>query len=366
VATLAAEQLDRPLRSFTIGSPDADHDERSQARLIAERLGATHTELVVTPTEALAEVPHLPSMWDEPFGDSSQLPTHLVARLAREHVTVALSGDGGDEVFGGYNRHVWLPRTWARIGGVPHVARRGAAAALARPAPATWDRAARALPASRRPRLAGLKAEKMAGVLAAADEAEAYGRLVSHWQRPTELVPGATEPTTLAHRRAAWPAARSLAEELMAVDALTYLPDDILVKVDRATMAHGLEARVPLLARPVVELAARLPLSMKIRGGEGKWALRELLARRHPRSLFERPKSGFGVPIASWLRGELRPWAESMLSVEELGASGLLDPVPVRAAWDEHLAGRRDRSYELWDVLMLQGWLREQRRAVHA
>ncbi len=356
VSTLAAEASDRPLQTFTIGSPDRDHDESSHARDVAERIGADHTELVVTAADALAQVPTLASRWDEPFGDSSQLPTLLVSELARRSVTVALSGDGGDELFGGYNRHLWLPRVWDRLGRVPSGPRRAAASALAWPAPGTWDRAGRLIPERRRPRLLGLKVEKVALVAGARDEADAYGRLVSHWQHPTDLVRGADEPATLTHRRADWPRASSLAEQIMAVDALTYLPDDVLVKVDRASMAFGLEARVPLLSHEVLAVAARLPLAMKIEGGEGKRAPRDLLARRHPRDLFDRPKSGFGVPIATWLRGPLRPWAEDLLRPDALAAGGLIDPAPVRAAWAEHQSGKRDRSYELWDVLMLESW----------
>ena len=356
VSTLAAEASDRPLQTFTIGSPDRDHDESSHARDVAERIGADHTELVVTAADALAQVPTLASRWDEPFGDSSQLPTLLVSELARRSVTVALSGDGGDELFGGYNRHLWLPRVWDRLGRVPSGPRRAAASALAWPAPGTWDRAGRLIPERRRPRLLGLKVEKVALVAGARDEADAYGRLVSHWQHPTDLVRGADEPATLTHRRADWPRASSLAEQIMAVDALTYLPDDVLVKVDRASMAFGLEARVPLLSHEVLAVAARLPLAMKIEGGEGKRSLRDLLARRHPRDLFDRPKSGFGVPIATWLRGPLRPWAEDLLRPDALAAGGLIDPAPVRAAWAEHQSGKRDRSYELWDVLMLESW----------
>ncbi|CAN5651790.1 asparagine synthase (glutamine-hydrolyzing) [soil metagenome] len=358
VATLAAEQLQHPLKTFTIASPDPDLDESSHAREVARRLGADHTQLEVTAAEALTEVPALAAHWDEPFADSSQLPTLLVARLARRDVTVVLSGDGGDELFGGYNRHLWLPRTWERVGRLPAPARRGIGRALARPSPASWDRVGRLLPEQRRPRLLGLKAQKFAGLLGAADEADAYGRLVSHWQDPASVVTGASEPRTLVHRRGEWPAV-GLAAQVMAVDALTYLPDDVLVKVDRATMAVALEARVPLLDRSVVERAAALPADMKIRAGEGKWALRELLARRHPRSLFERPKSGFGIPIASWLGAELRPWAEDLLSQRSLEKSGLLDPAPVRAVWAQHLAGNADRSYEIWDVLMLQSWLQQ-------
>ncbi|WCO65855.1 asparagine synthase (glutamine-hydrolyzing) [Iamia majanohamensis] len=357
VATLAAEQGRGALRTFTIGSDDPDHDEAAQARELAARLGAEHTELVVTAADALREVPDLARTWDEPYGDSSALPTTLVARLARRDVTVVLSGDGGDELFGGYNRHVWLPATWDRAGRVPAPLRRAAARGLEWPAPARWDRAARLVPEARRPRLVGLKVGKVAQVLGAGTPAEAYGRLVSHWDLPAEVVRGAHEPVTLTHDPARWPALGSLAAQMMAVDAATYLPDDVLVKVDRATMAVGLEARVPMLGREVVELAARLGPGLRIRDGRGKWALRQLLLRRHPRELVERPKSGFGVPIARWLRGPLRPWAEDLLAPGALAATGLLRPEPVRRAWRDHLAGRRDASYEIWDVLMLQSWL---------
>lgn len=356
VSTHAAEALDRPLRTFTIASDDADHDESDAAREVAERLGAQHTELLVTAADALAQVPTLPSVYDEPFADSSQLPTLLVSQLARRDVTVVLSGDGGDELFGGYNRHVWLPGMWDRLGRVPHPVRRGLARGLAAPAPTTWDRIARVVPEARRPRLVGLKVEKLASILGCADERAAFGRLVSHWDAPEQVVRGAREPRTLTHQPERWPKLPTFAEEMMAVDALTYLPDDVLVKVDRASMAVSLEARVPLLDPDLIAFAARLPLSMRVVDGAGKWALRQLLLRRHPAELVERPKSGFGVPIAPWLRGPLRSWAEDLLDPVELARDGLLDPAPIRRVWDDHLAGRRDGSYELWDVLMLQGW----------
>jgi asparagine synthase (glutamine-hydrolysing) len=356
VATLAAERLGAPLRTFTIASDDPDHDESASAREIAARIGADHTELTVTADDALAEVPTLPAIYDEPFADSSQLPTLLVSRLARRDVTVVLSGDGGDELFGGYNRHVWLPRVWQRLDRIPLPVRRATAAVLGAPPPVVYDRLASVLPERRRPRLVGLKVEKLASVVGRADAPAAYGRLVSHWDHPDRVVRGAHEPLTLTHDTAAWPQLGSLAEQMMVVDALTYLPDDVLVKVDRASMAVSLEARVPLLDPDVAAFAMRLPLEAKVRDGKGKWALRQLLLRRHPVELIERPKSGFGVPIAQWLRGPLRPWAEDLLAPDALAQGGLLDPAPIRRAWSEHLSGRRDASYELWDVLMLQGW----------
>lgn len=357
VTALATEHVSHPLRTFTIASGDQDHDEADHARAVADHLGTDHTELLVTPGDALSAVPSLAGSWDEPFADSSQLPTLLLARLTRSAVTVGLSGDGGDELFGGYNRHVWLPPTLHRAARLPPSVRAFASWSLGRPAPASWDRMGRLLPESRRPRLLGLKVQKLAGVLGARDPADAYRSLISHWRVPAALVPGAVEPASYPLDQQEWPAAATLTEQFMAVDALTYLPDDVLVKVDRASMAVSLEVRVPLLARPVVELSARLPESMKVRRGEGKWALRRVLEGHVPRTLWDRPKSGFGVPIARWLAGELRPWAEDLLSESSLSSSGLLDAVPIRRAWAEHLSGRRDASYELWDVLMLQSWL---------
>jgi asparagine synthase (glutamine-hydrolysing) len=357
VSLLAAERHTGPLRTFTIASGDADFDESSSARRVAAAAGAEHTELLVSASDALARVPTLARVHDEPFADSSQLPTLLVSELARRDVTVVLSGDGGDEIFGGYNRHVFLPSVWTRAGRVPAGVRRLAARAALVPSPSRYDRLARFIPEQRRPRLVGLKVEKLATAVGAADVQEAYARLVSHWQDPEAVVVGAREPATLTHDAARWPALDSLAEQIMAVDALTYLPDDVLVKVDRASMAVALEARVPLLSPRVIELAASMPIEARIRAGQGKWALRELLKRRLPADLVDRPKSGFGVPIATWLRGPLRPWAEELLGEQSLAAGGLLDPAPIRRAWADHLSGRRDASYQLWDVLMLQGWL---------
>lgn len=354
VTTLAAEASSTPLRTFTIASDDPDHDESAAARQIAERLGTDHTELTVTADDALATVHELAGIHDEPFADSSQLPTLLVSRLAREHVTVVLSGDGGDEIFGGYNRHVWLPKVWDRVQRVPAPVRRAAAKGLAAPSPVVWDRLAHLVPESRRPRLVGLKVEKLASVLGSVDATAAYGRLVSHWNDPSSLVHGATEPTTITHDRSRWPDLPSLAEQMMAVDAVSYLPDDVLVKVDRASMSTSLEARVPLLDHKVAEFAARLPLEMRIRDGEGKWALRQLLVRRHPADLVNRPKSGFGVPIAQWLRGPLRPWASSQLNGSPL--SGLGGQAEVIEVWKKHLEVRRDGAYELWDVVQLSAW----------
>lgn len=354
VVAIAQQESARPVRTFTIGSESADYDESDDARSVASHLGTDHTELVVSERDAQAVVERLGAIYDEPFADSSQVPTRLVSELARRSVTVALSGDGGDELFAGYNRYVWVPAIWRQLARVPLPARRAAANLGAAVPVGTWDAVARLLPERRRPRMLGLKVAKVLGVADAGDEYEVYHRLVSHWQRPEQLVPGAVEPPTLHTDPTRWPQTAGIVEHMAALDAVTYLPDDVLAKVDRATMSVSLEARVPLLDRDLVEFAAGLPLGMKIRDGVSKWPLRELLARYVPRSVFERPKSGFGVPIEDWIRGPLRPWAEAHLLGDATRA--FLDVDLVRRTWEAHLRGRANHAYELWDVLMFSVW----------
>jgi asparagine synthase (glutamine-hydrolysing) len=343
-----------PVRTYTIGSGSADYDESNDARAVAQHLGTDHTELRVSEADALAVIGRIGSIWDEPFGDSSQVPTVLVSELARRDVTVALSGDGGDELFLGYNRYAWAPGVWNAISRAPHAVRRPATSALRAVPPGWWDRAAMVLPRRRRPRLLGLKVSKVAGVADANDPYDVYHRLVSHWQWPERLVPGAVEPLTLHTSPLRWPQGVDLVTHMAALDSVTYLPDDILTKVDRATMSVGLEGRVPLLDRSIVEFAARLPTELKLRGGVSKWPLRELLSRSVPAELFDRPKSGFGVPIEEWLRGPLRDWAESEINGPAVDA--LLDGEVVHDAWKRHQSGRQNLAYELWDVLMFCAW----------
>jgi asparagine synthase (glutamine-hydrolysing) len=354
VVAIAHQVSATPVKTFTIGSTDGDFDESSDARKVAEHLGADHTELVVSDADALAAVALMGGIHDEPFADSSQVPTRLVSELARRHVTVALSGDGGDELFAGYNRYLWVPSIWRQLERVP-LGLRGRSATLAGLVPpAFWDGAARLLPSGRRPRMVSLKVAKVLGVADAASPYEVFHRLVSHWQQPESLVPGAVEPPTLHTDPTRWPRTPGLVEHMAAVDAVTYLPDDILTKVDRATMSVSLEGRIPLLDRHIVEFAAGLPLDLKIRDGSSKWLLRQVLARYVPSSLFERPKAGFGLPIETWLRGALREWAEELLFSPSVAS--FVDTALVRAAWDEHQSGRANRAYELWDVLMFAAW----------
>lgn len=314
-----------PVRSFSIGFADAAYNEAPFAAAVARHLGTDHTELIMTADDVVNVIPRLPSMYDEPFADSSQIPTHLVAALARKHVTVTLSGDGGDELFGGYRRYFIGQRVLRTLGAIPSPLRSPLGRLLA------------AIP--------GRRAGKVARTFRANDPDALYFELVSHWpvgKNPIrETNPPITDPI----------------ERMMFFDQVSYLPDDILAKVDRASMAASLEAREPLLDYRLVEFAWTLPLSMKVRAGRGKRVLRRVLNRYVPEALIERPKMGFGMPLETWLRGRLRDWAESLL---DPSAIRLIDPAPVRAKWEEHLAGKSDWQYHLWAVLMLQAWLQNE------
>jgi asparagine synthase (glutamine-hydrolysing) len=345
----------RPVRTFTIGFRSPDYDEAPAAAAVARHLGTDHTELYLDEADALALVPRLADIWDEPFADSSQIPTHLVSAMARRHVTVALSGDGGDELFAGYNRYLWADRVQALGRRVPLGLGRLAAGAVHAIPPGAWDRLAALAPGRLRVARAGDKLHKAAGVLAAADGAAAYRRLVSQWDGPLPM-PGVVEPPSRIDDPAVGVVPAGVAR-MQLCDALTYLPDDILAKVDRASMAVALEARVPLLDPEVVAFAWRLPLHQKIRDGRGKWILRRVLARHVPSALFDRPKTGFGVPLDAWLRGPLRDWAADLLDPRAPAVVPLADGA-IQAAWAEHLSGRRNRAYALWPVLMLRAWER--------
>lgn len=359
VVALMQAQSDRPVKTFTIGFHEAQYDEAVYARKVAGHLGTDHTELYVTPRQALDVIPRLPTLYDEPFADSSQIPTFLVSELARQHVTVSLSGDGGDELFAGYNRYVWGRSLWRKIGWMPMGLRRGVAKGITALSPMSWgavfDRFGPVLPAVQSP---GDKLHKLAELLGVEDPDALYAGLASHWKQPTQVVIGAIEPPTLLTDRPRWARLDDCALRMMFLDLATYLPDDILVKLDRASMAVSLEARVPLLDHRVAEFAWRLPVAMKIRGGQGKWALRQVLKKYLPLELVDRHKMGFGVPIDSWLRGPLRDWAEDLLDERRLDKDGFFNPRPIREKWAEHLSGRRNWQHHLWDVLMFQAWLR--------
>ncbi len=343
-------------KTFSIGFREQGYDEAGHAAAVARHLDTDHTEFYVEPAHALDVIPQLPEWFDEPFADVSQIPTYLVSKLTRAHVTVALSGDGGDEVFAGYNRHLWGDRLAHGLASVPGVARHGAASLMRLMPPATLNRLAARLPRSWLPSQPGDKLEKLAGLIGEDSTGAVYRRMISQWQNPDDIVVSGAEPHDLAWDSGITAQFPDFVARMQVLDTATYLPDDILTKVDRATMAVGLEGRVPLLDHRVVEFAWSLPKSMKLRDGQGKWALRQVLDRYVPRALIDRPKMGFGVPIDAWLRGPLREWAESLLDPTRLAEEGLLRPVPIRRAWAEHLSGAKNWQYPLWTVLMLQAW----------
>jgi asparagine synthase (glutamine-hydrolysing) len=360
VVALMQAQSARPVRTFSIGFHEEGFNEAEHAKAVAAHLGTDHTELYVTAQQAMDVVPLLPSMYDEPFGDSSQIPTHLVSHLAKQHVTVALSGDAGDELFGGYSRYAITQRLWGKLSRIPLPLRRAIAGALRSLPETAWNRLAALAPGGLRgsngyARL-GEKIHKGARAMCSPAFDALYLELVSQWSDPASLVRGGTEPATVLTQADPALAALTGVPRMMALDLLTYLPDDILVKVDRAAMSVSLETRVPMLDHRVIEFAWRLPMEHKIRDGVSKWALRQVLYRYVPRALLERPKMGFGVPIDHWLRGPLRDWAEALLDRRQLEAGGLLEPAPIRRAWDEHLKGVANRQHQLWNVLMFQAW----------
>ncbi len=361
VVALMQAQSGRPVKTFTIGFADPEYDEAPYARRVARHLGTDHTELYVSPGEAQEVIPHLPEIFDEPFADASQIPTVLICRLARDQVTVSLSGDGGDELFGGYNRYLWCEALWQRCARVPLGLRRLAARGIAAVPPGVWDRLVAPVRPLLPPRLRydtpGERLHKLAVLLGVAGPGDMYQRLVSLWPRPADLLAASgPEPESGLSDRGE-PERGSVAERMMFQDLVTYLPDDLLTKVDRAAMAVSLETRIPFLDHRVVEFAWRLPLAMKVRAGTGKWLLRQVLFRHLPPELVDRAKTGFAVPIDRWLRGPLREWAEGLLAEERLRRQGVFDPAPVRRAWLSHLAGRCNCQYQLWTVLMFQAWL---------
>lgn len=362
IVALMQSQSNIPVKTFTIGFHEQGFDEAQYARQVAAHLGTEHTELYVTPEETRQVIPLLPALYDEPFADSSQIPTYLVSKLARQYVTVSLSGDGGDELLGGYNRYFMTNAIWRRMGWLPFSARKLLSRAMLSVPVAAWYGIFRMFG-----RMMGEfgnlpnpadKAQKLAEVISIPTQEAVYLELVSHWKEPASIVLGAQEPATVLTNRSAWANVPTFTEQMMFLDMLTYLPDDILVKVDRASMGVSLEARAPFLDdHEVIEFVAGLPLRMKVRGNEGKWLLRQLLYRYVPREILERPKMGFGVPIDQWLRGPLRSWAEDYLSEDRLRREGYFDPAPIRQKWHEHISGQRNWQYYLWDILMFQTWL---------
>lgn len=357
VVALMQAQCRQRVRTFTIGFDQPGFNEAPFALEVARHLRTEHTELYITAQDAEQLIPRLPSIYDEPFADSSQIPTTLISQLTRQHVTVSLSGDGGDELFGGYPRYGLTADLWRRVGGVPETPRRLAAAALRVPSAQAWDRALSLLPASYRRRFTGRRMHLLAQLLEANSLGEMYVRLMSQWQPEERVVKGASQRGFSVRH---WDTQRSPLESMRLWDMRQYLPDDLLVKVDRASMSASLETRAPLLDHRVVELAFALPSHALQRNGISKWVLRQVLYRHVPQALIERPKTGFSVPLADWLRGPLRPWAEELLGPTALKKDGLIDANKIGQLWRNHLSGRFDHSNHLWSILMFQSWARQQ------
>lgn len=360
ITALMQNQSTSPIKTFTIGFDDSAYDEAEHAKAVARHLGTSHTELYVTPQDAMNVIPALPVMYDEPFGDSSQIPTFLVSKLARQYVTVSLSGDGGDELFGGYNRYLAGAAIWNKVSWLPLGVRRLIGSGITGLSPRTWDGVfegfKRVLPRGTVPVMAGYKMHKLADAMKASGSEQMYQKLASFWEHPEEVVRDANCPRTIVTDAKRWMKTGSFIEKMMFLDAVTYMPNDILTKVDRAAMAVSLESRIPLLDHRIFEFAWKMPMEMKIRNGVGKWALRQILYKYVPPKLIERPKVGFGLPLDRWMRGPLREWCESLLNERSLEQGGFFNAKPIRDMWLEHLSGKRDWQYHLWNVLMFQAW----------
>jgi asparagine synthase (glutamine-hydrolysing) len=363
VAIMQAQSV-RPVKTFTIGFNEDGYNEAQHAKAVARHLGTEHTELYITPQQAIEVIPRLPSLYDEPFSDSSQIPTFLVSDMTRQNVTVSLSGDAGDELFAGYTRYDLVSSLHRRFARVPRLALASMGAAVRLLSVEGWDRVTAPIKPFLPMRMhnVGHKLHRMAELTAISEPMNFYRQVVSHWPLPEQLVQQGNEPTIYFERTRTHGKRVDYIEMMMFADALTYLPDDILVKVDRAAMGVSLETRVPMLDHRIVEFAWRLPLSMKMRKGESKWILGQVLDKYVPRELIDRPKMGFGVPIDSWLRGPLREWAEALIDESRLRREGFFDPRPIRKKWSEHLAGQSNWQYKIWDVLMFQAWLEEQKK----
>jgi asparagine synthase (glutamine-hydrolysing) len=363
IVALMQAQASQPVKTFTIGFHEEAYNEARYAKEIARHLGTDHTELYVNATEAARVIPQLPDIYDEPFADASQIPTYVIARLTRKHVTVSLSGDGGDELFGGYPRYQFGAKLWSGLSRIPTPVRRLAARPLTMVSARTWDAGlARSLPERYRSVITGHRLHRLAGILSAGSFDEMYTSLISHWQEPGEALAQSDAPASCGQDWRLPESGQNWLNRMRYADFSRYLPDDLLVKVDRASMANSLESRAPFLDHRVVELALGLPSRFLVRDGQGKWILRQLLNRSVPLKLVDRPKTGFGIPLAEWLRGPLRDWAGDLLGEAKLRSEGFFSASTVRRIWKEHLEKTHDRSYLLWDVLMFQAWY-ENRRA---
>lgn len=364
IVALMQAQSTKPIKTFTIGFDEENYNEAQHAGQVAHQLGTEHTELYISPQQAMDVIPSLPQIYDEPFADSSQIPTYLVSKLARQKVTVALSGDGGDELFGGYNRYLAVKRIRKTLSLFPAPLRKAFSKILTVMTPEQWDKFFRVMPGLHRYKQAGDKVYKTAGILGLRDMDEIYRHLTSTWKKPKDLVGVSYEPSTILNQPADWPYFKSFEHLMMYLDTLTYLPEDILTKVDRASMAVSLEARNPILDYRVIEFSWELPLNYKIRHGKSKWPLRQILSKYISEDLINRPKMGFGMPIGQWLRGPLKEWAEDLLSYTNLQNEGYLDPHQIKTIWKQHQDGLYNWEGKLWAVLMFQAWLQQTKQVM--
>lgn len=361
VVALMQSQSSQPVKTFSIGFREDAYNEAQYAKAVAQHLGTDHTEMYVTAQEAMAVIPKLPTLYDEPFSDSSQIPTFLVSELARQKVTVSLSGDGGDELFHGYQRYFLGQKIWQMIGWMPDWMRKSTSDLLNAIPTQTWDSAFHPLKSATRSKFQSLnlghKIHILSELLPVSNSPSLYRHLVSHWKQPASVVIDGSELPTVLSNQEKWANVPTFSHQMMYFDAVTYLPGDILVKLDRASMGVSLESRVPLLDPNLIEFAWQLPLELKVRQSQGKWLLRQVLYQYIPENLIERPKMGFGVPIGDWLRRDLRDWAEELLDENRLKQEGFLNVQPIRQKWKEHLEGKRNWAGYIWDILMFQAWL---------
>ena len=357
IVSLMQSQSSLPVETFSIGFDEEGYNEAIYAKQIAQYLGTKHTELYVSALDAMSVIPKLSSLYDEPFSDSSQIPTYLVSAMTKSSVTVSLSGDAGDELFGGYNRYLWTRKIWDKVKFMPPSVRRFIAWGMKSVSPIVWNKILRQIVSMPLP---GDKIHKLANLLPAQSAEDFYFYLISHWHDVDNIVIGSEYSADPVVNNSAKLDLGSIEQNMMYLDSMSYLPDDILTKVDRAAMGVSLETRIPFLNHHVVEFAYQLPLSMKIQNGESKWILKQVLDKYIPREMMERPKMGFGVPIDTWLRGPLRDWAESLLDESRLKQEGFFHAEPIRKKWNEHLSGSHNWQHHLWDVLMFQAWLDEQ------
>jgi asparagine synthase (glutamine-hydrolysing) len=358
VALMQAQSM-QPVKTFTIGFSEKSFNEAEHAKEVAKHLGTDHTELYVTPSDAMEVIPRLSTLYDEPFGDSSQIPTFLVAQMTRRDVTVALSGDGGDELFGGYKRYERVQNIWDLHQKIPPRIRRFVASSLSKLSPALIDRMLSPFIRQSAGKSAANKVQSLTTLLSSESRENFYRTNVSHWSDPVSLVPGSIEPLTVFTDPSQWLQNGQLYDRMMYFDGMSYLPDDILAKVDRAAMGVSLEARIPMLDHRLIEFAWQLPFHTKVRNNQRKWILRQVLYKYVPEALIDRPKKGFGIPVGQWLRGPLRDWAESLLSKECLVKTNIFDVKLIRRCWLDHLSGKCNYQDAIWAILMFQKWHRE-------